>query len=96
MQTNTVGDKVHGSDGEDIDRTRSHIMGPRSWCLSTPPTSRYSPQESPGKSGYRTSTSYESIPNLERTRDINTIWNWDETGLVGAMTSEYGGDVECN
>ena len=31
MQTNTVGDKVHGSDGEDIDRTRSHIMGPRSW-----------------------------------------------------------------
>ena len=30
LQMNTVGDRVHDSDGEDIGRTRSHTMGPRS------------------------------------------------------------------
>ena len=44
---------------------------------------------------YRTSTSCESIPNLERTRENNTVWDWDETGLVRAMTDEHGEDVEC-
>ena len=30
IQTNTVSDRVHVSEGEDIDRTRSHTTGPRS------------------------------------------------------------------
>ena len=60
-----------------------------------PPTSRSSPQELPRKRGYRTPISYESIPNLEWTKNNNTVWDWDETGLVRGMTDELGGDVEC-
>jgi hypothetical protein len=83
---------VHESGGEDIGRIRAPTMEPRSRCLSMPLTSGYSHQELPRISVYKTSTSYESIPNLEQTRVNNTVWYWAGTGLVRGMTNEHG---EC-
>ena len=31
---------------------------------------------------------------MEKTRDNNTVWDWDETGSVRAMDDEYGRKVD--